>query len=492
MDDSSAHHPARHLADGTVRSLLAEALILPTGLITVAFLTRRLGPQAFGLFTLAAAVVAWIEWSINAVFSRATIKLVGEVEDWRPVGSTVMRLQLATSGGATVLVWLLAGYLAALFAEPVLATYLRLFALDIPFFTLARVHRQILIGIGEFQRPALATAGRWIGRLVLIVVLVELGLSVQGAILGSIGASIVELAIGRVYVRPSFSDRASLPPRRVWDYAVPLSLFALSLRLFDRLDLFALKVMGGTAVQAGIYGAAQNLSLLPGIFALSLSPLLLSELGRTLRAGDGASARAMGRNAMRLVIGLLPFAGLIAGAAPEIVSLVFGVMFLPAAPLLSLLIFAALAFAMISVATAILTAAGKPGWSFAVAGPLPPLALVGHLLLIPRLGAIGAALVATVTAGLGALGAVAAVYRLWRVLPPVWTLYRSLLVCGCVYALAVFWPAQGLMVVLKLSLAGFMIGLFYFFLGEFTPREIDLMRTLGRGRLTLRQNLRNV
>jgi hypothetical protein len=35
----------RHLLDGTVRVFLAEALMLPTGLLTVAVLTRRLGPH---------------------------------------------------------------------------------------------------------------------------------------------------------------------------------------------------------------------------------------------------------------------------------------------------------------------------------------------------------------------------------------------------------------------------------------------------------------
>ena len=63
----------------------------------------------------------------------------------------------------------------------------------------------------------------------------------------------------------------------------------------------------------------------------------------------------MSRNAMRVVIGLLPLAGMMAGAAPEIVGLIFGPQYLPAAPLLAQLIFGAVALAMISVATAILT-----------------------------------------------------------------------------------------------------------------------------------------
>src|SRR6266545_6524297 len=185
-------HPYRHTLDGTLYVFLAEALLLPTGLLTVAFLTRKLGPDYYGLYTLAATLVAWVEWSIASLFSHATIKFVGEAEDWRPVGTVMMRLQLAVSGVAAVLLWLLATPLARLLNELVLATYLRLFALGIPLSSLACVHRHLLIGIGGFRPRAFASASRWIARLLLIVVLVALDLSVPGAILGSIGASLVE------------------------------------------------------------------------------------------------------------------------------------------------------------------------------------------------------------------------------------------------------------------------------------------------------------
>ena len=42
---------------GTVWSFLAEALIVPTGVLTAAFLTRRLGPETYGLYVLAAALI---------------------------------------------------------------------------------------------------------------------------------------------------------------------------------------------------------------------------------------------------------------------------------------------------------------------------------------------------------------------------------------------------------------------------------------------------
>jgi len=476
------------MVDGTIRVFLAEALLLPTGIITAAFLTRRLGPGGYGLFTLAAVIVAWIEWTIASLFSRATVKFISEADDWRMVGATVVRLYLAASSAAALSLWLLAPSIAGMLAEPALADYLRLFALDIPIFSLAHAHRNILIGIGSFKQQSLASASRWMVRLLLIILLVELGLSVSGAILGSIGASLAELAVSRSYVRPPLFRRSSFPARQLWTYAVPLFLCAMSLRLFDKLDLLLLKVLGGTAEQAGIYGAAQNLSLVPGIFALSFSPLLLSTLSRVLRAGDNHLAGEMSRNAMRMVIGLLPFAGMTAGATAEIITLIFGPIFSPAATPLALLIFGALALVMISVCTAILTAAGKPGWTFALTGPLLPLAITGHLLLIPWLGAVGASLVTAVFAGLAALVSVMAVYHVWRVLPPAWTAWRSILICALAYALATVWPAPGVLLILKLSVIGLIICLSFLLLGEFNATEVAVARSLLRWQTVRGQN----
>lgn len=480
---SSGSSPQRIL-DGTILVFLSELLMLPTGIITAGFLTRRLGSGDYGLWTLAVTLVTWIEWGVTSVFSRATIKVVGDADDWRPVAAVVLRLHLGVSLAVTLALWLLATPIAALFKEPTLASYLRLMALDVPVFSLAFAHRHILIGIGGFRQRAYASAGRWIARMLLIVLFVALGFLVTGAILGCIGASLVELTLCRFYIRPSLFCRSTFPARQLWDYALPLFLFGLTLRFYDKLDLFALKALGGTAAQAGFYGAAQNLALLPGIFAVSYSPLLLSTLTRTLRDGRLDEAREMGRKSLRVVLWMLPFAGMAAGIASEIVRLIFGSHFLPAAPLLSVLIFGALGLVMLSVTTSILIAVGKPGWTLGLMGPLIPIAVVGHLLLIPRFGAVGAACVSAFVAGLGGLASVAAVYRLWRILPPAATLWRSLLIGGVAYVFCALWHTPHLWLLLKLPAVTLLILLMFLALGEFSTDEVAPLRSALRWQTT--------
>ena len=470
------------MLDGTLWILLAEGLILPTGLVTAAVLTRRLGAAEYGLFTLATVMVAWIQWSVTSLFARTTVKFVSEAEDWRPVGGAVIRLNLAAGCAAALLLAALATPVASLLGEAVLAPYLRLLALDIPLFALAYGHRYILIGLGHFRQRALATAGRWVSRLLLIVLFIELGFSVTGAILGQIGASLVELAICRYCVQPSLFARSTFSARRLWNYALPLFLFALSMRLFDKLDLFVLKATGGSAELAGIYGAAQNIALAPGLFALSFSPLLLSNVAHLLRVDQAAAARTLARNAMRVVLLLLPLAGMSAAAAPELVTAIFGRGFLPAAPILAILMFGALAAVMISVATTILTAAGKPWWAAVLAGPLVPAAIVGHVLSIPHLGAVGASLVTTILATLGALAAVCAVYHHWRVAPPALTLARSIAVSVLAYTVTLLWSAPGVQLLLKLPIICALVFVAFAALGEFSVGEINALYSSLRRR----------
>jgi O-antigen/teichoic acid export membrane protein len=470
----------RQTLDGTIWVFAAEALILPTGLVTAAFLTRRLGPEGYGLFALAAVCVAWIEWSVASLFSRATIKFVGEADDWQPVATTVMRLHLAASGSAALLLWLLAAPIGRLLQEPALAGYLRLYAIEIPLFCLASAQRSVLIGIGRFRPRALTSAARWTARMALILLLVGLGGSVSGAILGSIGASLIECLIGHAYLRSRWLLPAPFPACRLCSYAAPLFLSALALRLYEKLDLFVLTALGGAAELAGIYGAAQNLAILPGLVALAFAPLLLSALSRALQRGDQIVAGGMVRDSIRGVIWMLPFAAMTAGAAPEIVGLIFGPRFMPAAPLLALLSFGTVALAMLSVTAAVLTAAGRPNLTLGLAGPMLPMALAGHLLLIPSFGAIGAALVTASVAALVGMVSVVTVDRLWNLPPPTRTLQRCATLATVAYLLASCCPSPGLWLLPKLAAMAAATFLGLRLSGELTAREWEIVRTWTR------------
>lgn len=467
---------------GSTRIFLAESLMLPTGLLTVVFLTRTLGPESYGLYSLAAVITSWTGWTIASIFNRTTVKFVSETQQWKPVASTALRLYGLTGLAALAALILLAWPISRLLAEPSLIKYLCLFAVDIPLFALSSAHKAVLLGLGRFAAKALVSSVYWIARLALIILFVEMGLSLTGAILASICASLLELGLVRCFVRPPVFGREHFPLAKFWQYSAPLFLAALSVRIFDRLDLFALKSLGGTAAQAGVYAAAQNLTLIPGILALAFADPLLAALTRLYTGGRLADAKLMARNAMRLVLLLFPFAGIVAGASREIVGLFFGSDYLSAAPLVAILTFAALWMVMIAVTAGILTAGGKPNWTLVVTAPMVPLALCGHVLLIPRMGPAGAALITLTFATLHGGLAVYAVNRQWSVLPPGKSAVRSLLTLSVSYPVSAFWPVSEIWLLPKIAVLAIIVVILLTAAGEFSREEIQMVRgTFRRG-----------
>jgi len=117
-----------------------------------------------------------------------------------------------------------------------------------------------------------------------------------------------------------------------------------------------------------------------------------------------------------------------------------------------------------------------------------PLALIGHLILIPLLSGVGAAVVTASAACLGAIASLFTVYRTWGILPPVKTLLKSTFCSMLALVIAIMWPVSGLMLILKLIAIICIILLTFLLLGEFTASEIALIGSMLKWRLGLGQS----
>lgn len=459
------------LLGGTTLITLAEGLILPTGFVTLTFLTRQLGTDGYGLFALAATIVTWIEWGLNSVFARTTIKFVSEAKEKADVATAVVRTQLCCGMLAAAGVMLAAPTIANLLNEPTLVLLLRLFALEIPLVNIAQAHQNILAGMGKFSARAVATAVRWIARLLLIVVFVNAGLSIIGAILGSLAAMLADLLVCRCYVRPSLWQHSTFPLSTLTGYALPLFMSALALRLYAKLDLIAFKALGGSAEQAGIYAVAQNLALFGGVMSPALAPVLIATVSELLSQGQVNKVKLLSQTAMRIVLLHLPFVGLLTGAAGELVLLLFGEAYLAAAPLFSVLLLATIGTVMLAVTSAVLVASDRPRWTAVITVPLPVVALLGHWLLVPEFGSMGAAVTTAGVAWLGAIAGIVAVNMRWQMWPPMLTLVRCCGIGGIGMVATGVWRTSGLWLGVKLCMITFGMFLLLWISGEISNED---------------------
>ncbi|MBW2193902.1 MAG: oligosaccharide flippase family protein, partial [Deltaproteobacteria bacterium] len=205
---TSVSHSARHTAVGTLQNFIASGLSLPTGLITAAFLTRKLGPHDYGLYTVAVTIIVLVEISITLGFNRTAVKFVSESSQWKAVASSLLKTQFLVSILAAVVLLAAAPMLGAWLDSPDLSKYLALFSLDIPLCAMAGIHRSILIGRGWFGLRAILTAIYWIIRMTLIILFVTLQPTITAALLACIGTSASLLCVARIFIRPPLFKRS--------------------------------------------------------------------------------------------------------------------------------------------------------------------------------------------------------------------------------------------------------------------------------------------
>jgi len=477
-----------HITVGTLQGFAASSLSLPTGILTAAFLSRILGPVNYGVLTVAASIVIWIEGAMTMGFNRAAVKFVAEAEDWRSVSTRFLQAQLMVSMGTALLLALVAPILASWLNAAELSTYLRLFSIGIPFSALFNIHQSILVGRGFFGSRAFLIATYWLSRMVLIFLFVGLWSSVVSAITALVASYVLVFVGARFFINPSLLGDSDLSFNNLWDFALPLFLFAVGISLFNRLGLFFVKGLAGTPEAAGFYGAAQNLTIVPSLFMASLSPLLLSKLTQLCSQGQKQTAKEMIQKAIRLTFSLLPFAGLAAGAATEVVLIIYGHSFLSAGRILAILIFAAIGVSMIVVSSSALIAADRSELTFYLILPVVVSAFGAHFVLVPRFGSIGAAGVTTGLSWFGACGFMLAVYRVWGVRLPVSTFVRSITICVLAYVLAFKWQTPGLLLLLKLPLISMVIIIAITLFGEFNGDEIAFVRSIFDWRSRMDQN----
>jgi O-antigen/teichoic acid export membrane protein len=421
----SGPHRARHLARGTLSVMAAEALALPVALLLAAFVTRRLGPSGYGLFALASSLVAWVEWTSSAVLSRAVIREASARPDDTHLGTTAVQLNLIIGGVSAAVLWLAAPLLARLTGEPALTSPLRLLCWDIPLFTTAMAHRSLLVGSGAYHARAVLPAVRWTSRLVIVVTLVSLGWSVEGVIVGTLAASAAEVAAARIWMRPPLLGGSREIWRALIADALPFLALSITLRLFDRIDLLLFKMLGGTTAQAGLYGAAQSLGWALSIVSVAFPPLLLATLTRLYAARDTGAASRIAGQSLRMVSWLLPIAGLAAGAGEPLASWLFGSAFADAGPLLGPLLLGGVAQVLMAVVIMTLTAAGYPNAFVRTGAGMVVVATVCGVFAIPIFGAIGAAVVTSVTGCLGAVSGLWLCHRLAAVPIPFVSFMRA-------------------------------------------------------------------
>ncbi len=476
--DQRLTSPRRFTLAGSIRVFLAESLLLPTGFLVIAILTRWLGAEQYGLYVLAISIVSWLEWTLNSVLTNSSILVSSSSENSDGTSQMILRVYLLAGLAVGLLLFLASNSIALIFDEPGLGFLLRVLSIDIPLFAFARAYRAIWIGTGNYYKRATMSIWRWVVRLVLVVLLVFGGFSLAGAVVANIGATLFEAGYAFFNQRINPLRKTSGLPEMFYSVIKPLALYVVVMRLFSSLDLLSLRALGASIQDVGFYGAAQNLAVIPGIITLSYSPLLLSTLNKVRSQGNLKSAKSISMDALRLAVCLLPFAALVAGSSNEIVGIMLGGDFIASAPLLQLLIFAAVFQTSFSIAGIILIAAQKSSQIAKLALVLLFSSVVAYALLVPRFGPISAAWTITLMTLFASISGIYLVRKYLDILPPLPTLARAVLFSILFGLLSVVWVSNGGWILVKFAILSVLVLLSFYLTGELSTTEKTQLQKL--------------
>ena len=368
----------------------SETMARVLSLVVLAVLARRIGVAEFGLFSLASAVAflagIGMDFGLNFHGVRETAREPDRIAEL--LGNTML-IKFILSIATGLAIWI--GFRLSR-ANPLLVIATRNLCLWIAILTLGNSYRMLLRGRERMDLEAWVTLADAVfksGLALLAILAADLELVTFAIALSA--ALTFFLAAGLVHRRFLFQPvRVSLP--RLGPMLLAASPILLSLLLLNALTSTTFFLVGRRLPEytTGLYAGADKIYKLLFMLPLVLCQAAYPRLAALPRGSE--LERLFCRLFTLATAALVPIlAGLIL-FAPETLRLLFGVEFIPAAPILRILCLAAFCTPAMYAGLHLLNArrdGSLASISLAVAlAALLPL----NLLLLPRLQLIGAAL----------------------------------------------------------------------------------------------------
>ncbi|MBD3383817.1 oligosaccharide flippase family protein [candidate division KSB1 bacterium] len=447
---------------GALASLAVNTIVPFAGFITSVYLIRVLGADQYGLYALVTIVIIWTETAIAAMTTPATIKLISEHDSFERTGSLAFQIHLGLALVSTLVINLIAPRLADFLQEAMVTLLLRLFSIEVFLFCLSHVYYTALTGLEKYHRRAAVRAVRWISRVILIVIFVEAGWAIWGAILGNITSVLLELISGRINIKIPLKLKAThLPIKPYFIWSMPAFLFDISHEIGYKLDLLVLKSAGASLQQASYYAAAQNLAYFPNYIVGATWLFFFSTLLRFIKKGEKKKADSLVTAIYKIWLVLLPVCAIISANAEDICMMVYGAAFRSSGTFLSILVFNSVFIILLKFSAAIFMAHNRPWWAGLSLMPLLPLLFIAISILVPRYGPLAAAWATFAAFAIASTVNACGLIKRLQIKIPCKPFVLNLMLAICAYWLMIHIKPRGWYVLVEISVVLLLIIGFY-------------------------------
>jgi O-antigen/teichoic acid export membrane protein len=460
---------------GTFLLMAAQGVFMLSGYVLNVFLARYFGPEIYGQFGVAMAVLVWVEFFVINGVPTAMQKFLSEASNnTAALVRLGRRLQLGYALAIFAFFMAVTPLVSAGLRDPALKQFLWIAAPDIVLYGLYWFYLGVHSGLHRFESQAFVIICYALSKVTCSIGLVLLGAGISGALIGNFGGSAAGLVIGALLLRKINMAPATTAEHysRFTKFAVPVILYTLSINALLYIDLLFVK-HSLPAAAAGYYTAAATIARAPYFIFLGLASTVLPALSRTLAQENLEAARNLLRHTMRLLFGLLvPVLILITANADHLVELLYSRAYDSAIPILQLLIMGIAMYTLLVVLCTIMSADGHPHLAFHISLGAAVIDVPLCLIFVPKWGAQGAATATLIASTLGVMAAGTHVLKRFGSIFPWRSLLRTAIAGTAILGLALWWRSMGWMLLVELALLFGVYFLVLYVLGELKHLEI--------------------
>lgn len=377
--------------------LAARLLETAASLGVAAIITRNLGVTAYGRYALIVSFVMLFGQFISFGLEHIIIREVARApQGLRRFLGAGMALELIL-GAAVIPISLGLSFLLDMPA----GDRAGIVVFGVAFFLRAAyevVFRSAFIAAGAARYETALTFFFQVFRLGFVAAVAWAGGGVVAFLGAVLAAEAINAAAAYAVLRRRFAAVAPMFDKGAILFLVanawPIAIMGILNNVFFQQDTILIKSLTGDYHAVGLFAAAYRLVIFFIFLMIPTMWPLLPEFSRLAHGGGAASGDLVAgvRRAQRAVLFLvLPATVLVAVFAPQFIRYIFGAPYLAAAPALMLLAISMTARPLGYLADATMIAAGRQWYLAAIAGGAVAVNFIIDLLLIPRMGFMGAA-----------------------------------------------------------------------------------------------------
>jgi len=460
------------LLAGTTYLLIAQAVFVLSGYAIHVGLGRLLGPSDYGVYSVVIYIATVFNLILTTGLPYAASKFISEDEGQ---SQCIMKSSISLSAilglAISAIIFFGADLISTILNDPTLSPYIRIVSIMMPIYALHSVITGYYNGMRSYKIQAFLLLLYDICKPLVIFLLVFLGLSEWGAVLGFALGPILPMLAGFFLIGLQTFRARSFSYKKLLKFAIPIIVFSMSINLIMSLDLFFVKRILMDNEMAGFYSAASMIAKVPYTLLGALTAALFPAISASM--SDREKTHEYISESIRYTLLILaPLTLIVAASSSGLVSLIYSNVYASAGEPLRILIIGEGFFAVFSVLTTVISGSGKPGVSMILSLLILVADLVSNQILVPIWGMLGAALSTGISSAIGLSLAAFFVYRYHQVLISAFSTAKILLASFLIFVAVAYISPEGMLLAPVYLLAGVLYLAILYVLKEITPTDI--------------------